>query len=101
MVRVYGEINPKSFVTEIIHPEYEILKTNKPLPEHLTPIYPLTSGLGKKSILSFVKRGFDHIAKKNIFPDHFPELNIKRNLPDLMVSLKKLHMPISNQSSDL
>ena len=101
MVRVYGEINPKSFVTEIIHPEYEILKTNKPLPEHLTPIYPLTSGLGQKSILSFVKRGFDHIAKKNIFPDHFPELNIKRNLPDLMVSLKKLHMPISNQSSDL
>jgi ATP-dependent DNA helicase RecG len=101
MVRVYGEINPKSFVTEIIHPEYEILKTNKPLPEHLTPIYPLTSGLGQKSILCFVKRGFDHIAKKNIFPDHFPELNIKRNLPDLMVSLKKLHMPISNQSSDL
>ena len=101
IVRAYGEVNPKSLIKEMIHPDYEIIVTDKPLPKCLTPIYALTRGLGQKSILNFVKKTFDQIAKKDALLDHFPELNIKRNLPDLTKSLRELHMPSSNKPEDI
>lgn len=101
IVRAYGEVNPKSLIKEMIHPDYEIIVTDKPLPKCLTPIYALTRGLGQKLILNFVKKAFDQIAKKDALLDHFPELNIKRNLPDLTKSLRELHMPSSTKSEDI
>ena len=46
-----GNIKKNLITTEIIHPETTVFKTDEViLPESLTPIYSVTSGLGQKNI---------------------------------------------------
>jgi ATP-dependent DNA helicase RecG len=92
-IRVYGIVKEQSFIREMIHPEYEIIKIQKTLPKHLTAVYPLVSGVTQKAILKLVKKAFKFIAEKNIIIDYFHELNKERNLPNLIESISMLHMP--------
>ena len=48
-IRVYGIVKEQSFIREMIHPEYEIIQKHKILPQHLTAVYPLVSGVTQKA----------------------------------------------------
>ena len=92
-IRVYGIVKEQSFIREMIHPEYEIIQKHKILPQHLTAVYPLVSGVTQKALLKLVKKAFKFITEKNSIIDYFYELNKQRNLPDLIESITMLHMP--------
>ena len=92
-IRVYGTINSKALVKEMIHPEYEAVNDNSSLPEHLTSVYPLVSGITQKALLKLIKKAFNFIEKNKVVIDYFPELNKQRNLPNLTSALKMLHLP--------
>ena len=92
-IRAYGIVKEQSFIREMIHPEYEIIQKDKILPQHLTAVYPLVSGVTQKAVLKLVKKAFKFITEKNSIIDYFYELNKQRNLPNLVESIKKLHMP--------
>ncbi len=92
-IRVYGTINSKALVKEMIHPEYEAVNDNSSLPEHLTSVYPLVSGITQKALLKLIKKAFNFIEKNKVVIDYFPGLNKQRNLPNLTSALKMLHLP--------
>jgi ATP-dependent DNA helicase RecG len=92
-IRAYGIVKEQSFIKEMIHPEYEIIQKDKILPQHLTAVYPLVSGVTQKAVFKLVKKAFKFITEKNSIIDYFYELNKQRNLPDLIDSIKMLHMP--------
>jgi ATP-dependent DNA helicase RecG len=55
-VRCFGEVRTGSTGVELYHPEYRVLgATPLPLPDRLTPVYPVTEGLGQNRIRSLVE----------------------------------------------
>ncbi len=52
-LRCYGEVRRGSAGLEIYHPEYTA-DTQTPLEQHLTPVYPVTEGLGQSRIRAIV-----------------------------------------------
>ncbi|MBN6058734.1 ATP-dependent DNA helicase RecG [Aggregatibacter actinomycetemcomitans] len=55
-VKAFGEVRRGRFMTEIHHPEYQIIHDNKPLvlAETLTPIYPATEGLKQTALRKLI-----------------------------------------------
>ena len=93
-VRVFGIVRGQSLIKEMIHPDYEIVRKKLMLPQHLTPVYPVVAGVTQNSLVKLFKKAFHFISKNNVVIDYFSELNIQRNLPNLVESIKSLHMPV-------
>ncbi|MBB5211678.1 ATP-dependent DNA helicase RecG [Microbulbifer hydrolyticus] len=84
-VRCYGEARRGSAGVELYHPETEILGEDvSPTADTLTPIYPLTEGLGQGRLRALIGQGLDWLAD-----GHVTELLPAELLP------KKLQMPLA------
>lgn len=94
-VRVFGIVRGQSLIKEMIHPDYEIVRKKLMLPQHLTAVYPVVAGVTQNSLVKLFKKAFHFISKNNVVIDYFSELNIQRNLPNLVESIKSLHMPVN------
>jgi ATP-dependent DNA helicase RecG len=72
-VQCFGEIRGSSGKLEVIHPEYRLIDKNTTLSieEHLTPVYPVTDGLGQLKLRSFVDTVLSNPA---LFEQHLNEL---------------------------
>ncbi len=91
--RVFGEVRHGAQGLEIIHPEYKRLAFDAPLDAALTPVYPLTEGLGQKSLLRLVRDALRLMPPSEAF-DVLPEALRKRlQLGDLRSALWKVHAP--------
>ncbi len=55
-VRCHGEVRHGMHGLEMVHPSYRILdnRTAAPVEEHLTPVYPVTEGLGQKRLAGLI-----------------------------------------------
>jgi ATP-dependent DNA helicase RecG len=56
-LRCYGEVRTGSTGAELYHPEYRVLgATSPPLPDRMTPVYPITEGVGQQRVRALVEQ---------------------------------------------
>lgn len=96
-IQCFGEIRGSAGKLEVIHPEYRLIDKNSSLSneEHLTPVYPVTDGLGQLKIRSFVDTVLSNPA---LFDQHLNDLlpaEIIQNehFPTLADALYFVHHP--------
>ena len=92
-LRCFGEVRfgPEGF--EMAHPQCRIVRkgAEPPLPDHLSPVYPTTAGLGQQRlstmVLDAVQRTLDgRLALHDV-------LDSAIGLPDLRSALRAIHRP--------
>jgi len=101
MLRCFGQVKWAGGQFTIVHPEYEILTPQRipPLPEHLTPIYPIVAGLSqnwlRKTILTAVthyqRQAYQRESLDDVLSKKFPELSFA-------TALETIHRPNANQN---
>ena len=95
VIRVFGELRSGSTGLEIVHPSYEFINPKSPTPLNLTltPVYPVTEGLGQATILKFIKQAIALLKQyplSELLPSHLLE---QLQLPLLNQALLTLHQP--------
>ncbi len=93
-VRCFGEIRRGPSTLEMVHPEYRI--TDAP-PEvaaepRLTPVYPLTEGIGQAALRRIVERGMTAFGERvvELLP---PDVLADLGYPTLREALAQVHRP--------
>ncbi len=89
-VRLVGEIRRGLFGAETIHPRYRTLRTDTPLPESLTPVYPTTAGLSQDSIRKIVARALAETDLSETLPE---DVRQRLDLQPFEASVRTLHSP--------
>ncbi|MGB0513264.1 MAG: ATP-dependent DNA helicase RecG [Wenzhouxiangellaceae bacterium] len=88
----YGEVRfgPEGF--EMAHPQCRVVGNQAPpLPQHLTPVYPTTAGLGQQKLVDLVGRALDGMRDGRIALEDV--LGRPRSLPALAQALEFTHRP--------
>ncbi|QIL90801.1 ATP-dependent DNA helicase RecG [Microbulbifer sp. SH-1] len=93
-IRCYGEARRGSAGIELYHPETEILGEEiSPTADTLTPVYPLTEGLGQGRLRALIGQGLDWLAGNNV-TELLPAELLPRSLQiPLAGALMYLHQP--------
>lgn len=94
-LRAYGEVTAWSGEREIVHPTYQVFQADKPpaLEQTLTPIYPMTEGLGQLTLLKLIKQAIV-LLKQYPLPEALAEnLLVELELPKINHALLTLHQP--------
>lgn len=98
MIRCFGEASLVRGGIELIHPEYQLISANQPLPtaDYLTAIYPSTEGISQVRWRNYIKAAFEVLNEDSI-PDlldsQYLSLFDSKNFTDLYSTLKLLHFP--------
>ncbi len=58
-VRAWGEPRGGLFGTEIVHPQFRVVRPGEPLPQRLTPVYPAAAGVGQAWLRGAVRRALE------------------------------------------
>jgi ATP-dependent DNA helicase RecG len=94
-LRVFGELRGGFFGDEMVHPRFRIIRSDEPLPDRLTPIYPTTAGLGQAVLRKLIQRALDKANLADTLPD---ALRSRVATADFGESLRFLHQPPPNVS---
>ncbi|HEX8740914.1 MAG TPA: ATP-dependent DNA helicase RecG [Casimicrobiaceae bacterium] len=72
-VRVYGDVREGPFGPEIVHPQFQVVGEETPLPDRLTPVYPTTAGLAQDRLRKAVARAIaaDPARTAEVLPEPF------------------------------
>ncbi len=64
-VRCYGEARSGATGLELYHPEYRVIgAAAPPLPDRLTPVYPITEGVSQQRIRTLCSQALEILARK-------------------------------------
>ena len=89
-IRCIGKSFFQNGYLNMVHPNWDILSSKKPLLGHVIPVYTTISGI--KS--NFVKKLIYQLKNKINFPELIPRTLLKKyNLPTLNEALHTLHFP--------
>jgi ATP-dependent DNA helicase RecG len=55
-IRAFGEVREGHFGLEMVHPQFQAVAADAPLPDRLTPVYPTTAGLSQDTLRKLVAR---------------------------------------------
>jgi len=68
-LRCFGDPRSGPMGMEMVHPEYRILQPGRepPLPEHLTPVYPTTEGLGQARLRELTRQALGAMHAERAF----------------------------------
>jgi len=92
-----GNIRKNLITTEIIHPETAVFKAQEVvLPENLTPIYPVTSGLGQKNIYRLINKALEFASSQKLLNFEILNQKSKTDGVNLLDSLYAIHQPNKN-----
>jgi ATP-dependent DNA helicase RecG len=93
-LRCHGEVRRGPLGLEIVHPEYRrIAALNEPLPQTLTPIYPVSAGLTQGRLRMLVDRALRTLRAGGV-EELLPDALLERlRLPSLRDALEFLHKP--------
>ena len=93
-VRCHGEVRRGPIGLEMVHPEYRVLREPvEPLPQVLTPIYPITEGLTQGRLRQLVRQAFATLSQRPL-PDLLPPDTLPADVSmSLLEALKFLHQP--------
>ena len=99
-LRCFGEVRfgPEGF--EMAHPQCRIVRqgAEPPLPEHLSPVYPTTAGLGQQRLATMVLETVQRALDGRLALDDVLDSPI--GLPDLRSALRAIHRPEPNTDLD-
>ncbi|HKT96323.1 MAG TPA: ATP-dependent DNA helicase RecG [Paraburkholderia sp.] len=93
-LRVRGDVRGGFFGMEMVHPAVRVVEGDTPLPQALTPVYPLTAGVSQ----AYLRKAIDNALTRASLPELLPEavahaFMTPLNLPPLMDAVKTLHHP--------
>jgi ATP-dependent DNA helicase RecG len=94
-IRCFGEVRLGMAGFEMVHPEYQFLNTNTPLPvdEYLTPVYPTTEGLQQRTFRQLTEQAL-HCLEHTAIEDYLPLSLLQQfSLPDLISAIRYVHRP--------
>ena len=103
-LRCFGEVRNGPTHYELVHPEYQHLEGDKPLPveESLTPIYPTTEGMHQLSWRDLTGQALELLRAGCGLQELLPERVLKRlALPALPEAIQVLHRPPPDVSQQL
>jgi len=89
-LRLLGELRTGFFGLEMVHPRFRVLRSDEPLPQSLTPVYPTTAGLSQAVLRRLVERALDAADLTDTLP---AELIAPLKLPSVKQSIAYLHNP--------
>ncbi|MBK8283805.1 MAG: ATP-dependent DNA helicase RecG [Ahniella sp.] len=91
--RVFGEVRWGKDGLEMVHPSYSRVVADAPLSDALTPIYPITEGLGQRTLQRLIAEALKRLPDTDDF-DLIPRsLREQLALPGLRESLIAVHQP--------
>ncbi|MDG4811543.1 ATP-dependent DNA helicase RecG [Hydrogenovibrio sp. 3SP14C1] len=94
-LRAYGEVRSGPNGLEIVHPTYQLFSPENPPPleNTLTPIYPITEGLGQTTLLKLMQQTL-LLLKQYPLEEALPQTLLEEmNIPPINQSLRTLHEP--------
>lgn len=89
-LRVRGEVREGYAAREIIHPRYQIVADDTPLPERLTPVYPAGGGVSQQALRAAIARALARADLSDTLPDAVRE---RYRLEGFEASVRLLHNP--------
>ncbi|HEX7028541.1 MAG TPA: ATP-dependent DNA helicase RecG [Gammaproteobacteria bacterium] len=94
-LRCFGEVRLGPGGLEIIHPEYQRIKTGMvPVAETLTPIYPATEGIQQIKLRQVTEQALGYLENAAALPDWLPSTLLENlHFPPLADSLRYVHRP--------
>ncbi|MDR2678238.1 MAG: ATP-dependent DNA helicase RecG [Zoogloeaceae bacterium] len=92
-VRCVGEVREGFYGAEMVHPRFQVVRPDTPLPVTLTPIYPTTAGLPQ----SVLKKGVARALEGPPLTETLAADVLSRwRLPGLWEAINTLHFPPAN-----
>ena len=94
IVRCFGQTRKTTSGLEMIHPEYQIINPEKPIPLEtgLTPIYPTTEGLQQGRLRKIIRAALEQ--QMDSIPELLPRSIVKElGLLPLKEALQEIHQP--------
>lgn len=102
VVRCYGKTRKTSSGIEIIHPQYQIINPEKPIPlnKTLTPVYPTTKGLTQSKLRQIISLSLKQQlgSTEELLPASVIE---EMGLGTLKNALSKIHRPLPSELNSL
>lgn len=99
LMRFSGETRSGFFGIEMIHPRFQPVDEDTPLPTRLTPIYPTTAGLGQATLRKLISKALSRVDLSETLPEPAYE---DMGLPEFEKAIQLLHHPdISNPAAQL
>jgi ATP-dependent DNA helicase RecG len=105
-IRCFGEVRNGVVTPELIHPEYQLVDVQAPLPEdtHLTPVYPATEGVHQLTLRALSEQALhclDRAGGKGLI-DRLPAaLASSFHMTSLPAALRYVHRPPPDAALDL
>jgi ATP-dependent DNA helicase RecG len=89
-LRAFGELRPGFFGGEMIHPRYQLVRGEAPLPQALTPVYPVASGVTQPVLRRLIEQA---LARESL-EETLPEVIVNRyGLASFKTTVTDLHHP--------
>ncbi|MDR1311595.1 MAG: ATP-dependent DNA helicase RecG [Burkholderiaceae bacterium] len=89
-VRVRGELRRGFYGTEMVHPAWQVLDREVPLPAALTPVYPATDGISQARLRKTIAAALERADWTDTLPD---TLLRQMALPSFRDAVTLLHHP--------
>ena len=102
-LRCFGEVRSGAGAMEMVHPEYQLIRSEAPVPvdSELTPIYPTTEGLHQIALRKLIKQALDCLDNQRM-PELLPDsLSLPQTADfDLQQALRYVHQPPPDAAVD-
>lgn len=95
-MRCFGEVRYYRGSYSMIHPEYQIFEADQTLAveEYLTPIYPVTHGLGQRTIRQLIQQALYLLQTSDLLPEYLPQKILDQHQScELKTALLYVHTP--------
>ncbi|MDS4020413.1 MAG: ATP-dependent DNA helicase RecG [Candidatus Competibacter sp.] len=94
-LRCFGEVRQGRAALEMIHPECRRIEPDAPpVPDRLTPVYPVTAGLQQFTLRNLAEQVLARLEAATLLPELLPpELRAQLKLPSIAEAVQLLHQP--------
>ena len=92
-ITLFGQPRLTGSQPEFAHPEYQLGDQDTQLEDALTPVYPVTEGLGQSTMRNLTRQALSYLSKNP--PDDLLE-GLTQGGPSIAESIQVLHRPPAN-----
>jgi len=92
-LRCYGEVRIGAHGPEIVHPQYQRIGGPVAVEERLTPVYPVTEGLGQRRLAGLVASALERLPAGDVLELVPAPLRVPLGLHSLCEALRFVHRP--------